>query len=55
MLRQNGALVSTELVNVKGRVAMVTGFIAGDGWAVQDEVQRAVRVFAEQERRDNAR
>jgi hypothetical protein len=49
-LREGGA-VYTELVNVRGRVAMISGVTSSHGG--EEELRRNVRTFAEQLRRDN--
>jgi hypothetical protein len=49
-LHQGGA-VYTELVNVRGRVAMVSSAASSDGR--EEELRRNVKTFVEQLRRDN--
>jgi hypothetical protein len=47
--------VYTELLNVKGRVAMVTGTVAGLDAGSAGLLRKSVRAFVEQLRADNAR
>jgi len=48
-------LVYTELLNVKGRVAMVTGTVAGPDASTAGLLRKSVQAFVEQLRADNAR
>jgi hypothetical protein len=49
--RREGGVVYTELVNVRGRVAMISGVASSDGH--EEELRRSVGTFVEQLHRDN--
>jgi hypothetical protein len=48
-----GAMVYTELFNVNGRVAMVSGTAKIAGPGVADALRDSVKTFVDQLRRDN--
>jgi hypothetical protein len=48
---REGITVYTELVNVRGRVALISSTAPGDGR--EEELRHNVQTFVEQLRRDN--